>query len=75
VNLNELKASRQDMFAAADLLVSQVRAANKDLAGPELEIYKGLIAGIKTQDKLIDQLSAHKTTERLWVRRTDFRPR
>jgi HK97 family phage major capsid protein len=64
VNLNELKASRQDMFAAAEHMVSQARAANKDLAGSELEIYKGLIASIKTQDKLIDQLAGHSAQDR-----------
>jgi HK97 family phage major capsid protein len=55
MNLNELKASRQDRFAAADKMVRAAREAGKDLVGADLEQYQGHITEIKNIDSLISR--------------------
>lgn len=55
MNLNELKASRQDRFAAADKMVRAARETGKDLVGADLEQYQGHIAEIKNIDNLISR--------------------
>lgn len=59
MNLNEVKAERQDIFSAAEKMVLAARETGKDLVGAPLAQYNGLLAQLKTLDKQIDGLSAH----------------
>jgi len=59
VNLNEVKAERNDVFVAAEALLAKARAKNQDLKGADLAQYNGLVASLKTLDAQIEQLSKH----------------
>ena len=52
-NLNELRAERADIFAAAEQLVQRAKSDKKDLAGAVLAQYNGLIASLTVLDKQI----------------------
>jgi HK97 family phage major capsid protein len=58
-NPNELRATRHDYVQAAEKLIRQARADNKDLAGSQLEEYESLIAKIKVLDSQIESLEQH----------------
>lgn len=58
-NVNEVKATRGDYVAAAEKLVQQARAGQKDLAGSQLEEYDNLIAKIKVLDSQIESMEKH----------------
>lgn len=63
-NLNELKASREDHFLAADKLIKAAQASGKDLAGAALAEYQGHIAEMKTitaQIKRTEEMVGHLT--------------
>jgi HK97 family phage major capsid protein len=66
MNLNELKDTRQNRFAAADKMVRAAREAGKDLVGATLEQYQGHITEIRNLDQLIakcEQVGAIAHTE------------
>lgn len=58
-NLNEIRATRQDYFQAAEKLIQQARADGKDLTGSKLEEYDNLIAKINVLDSQIKSLAKH----------------
>lgn len=59
MNLNEVKAERQDLFSAAEKMVKAARDTGKDFVGSDKAQYDGLITQIKVLDKQIEQLSKH----------------
>lgn len=60
-NLNELRAERADIFAAAEQLVLRAKSDKKDLVGATLAQYNGLLATLNTLDKQIEGLAKHST--------------
>ena len=61
-NLNELRAERADIFAAAEQLVQRAKADKKDLGGAALAQYNGLLTTLNALDKQIEGLSQHGAT-------------
>lgn len=55
MNINELRAERNDHYLAAEKLIKAVRTAGKDLVGADLEQYQTHIAEIKRIDALMDR--------------------
>jgi len=55
-NPYELRAERHDYFQAAEKLIQQARTSGKDIIGPQLEEYNGLIAKIKVLDSQIESM-------------------
>jgi HK97 family phage major capsid protein len=59
MNINEIRAERQDLFLAADKMVKAARESGKDLVGVDLAQYTGLLTQLKALDKQIEQGSKH----------------
>jgi HK97 family phage major capsid protein len=55
VNINELRASRNDHYLAAEKLIKAARASSKDLVGADLEQYETHISEIRRIDALMDR--------------------
>ena len=53
MNLNEVKAERQDVYLAADALLQRAKTNKKDLAGADLAQYNAFTAQLKVLDKQI----------------------
>lgn len=53
VNVNELRAQRAEIFAAAELLVNKSRESKKDLQGADLEQYNNHVAELRNVDSIL----------------------